>query len=117
MAINPDKTKLYPLLEGSVVGDPENALRIHEFDIASQKFQGLVGYYKLEDSSNAIGDMTVINDNEYLVIERDNGQGDTAKFKKIFKVDFSEKDANGFVAKEEVADLLNFPFKPSKMYW
>jgi hypothetical protein len=107
MAINPDKTKLYPLLEGSVVGDPANALRIHEFDIASQQFQGLVGYYKLEDTANAIGDMTVINDNEYLVIERDNGQGDTAKFKKIFKVDFSQKDANGFVAKEEVADLLN----------
>lgn len=107
MAINPDKTKLYPMLEGFVVGDPENALRIHEFDIASQQFQGLVGYYKLEDTSNAIGDMTVINDNEYLVIERDNGQGDTAKFKKIFKVDLSQKDANGFVAKEEVADLLN----------
>ncbi|MBW4610262.1 MAG: esterase-like activity of phytase family protein [Hassallia sp. WJT32-NPBG1] len=107
MAINPDKTKLYPLLEGSVVGDPANALRIHEFDIASEQYQGLVGYYKLEDTANAIGDFTVINDNEYLVIERDNGQGDTAKFKKIFKVDLSQKDANGFVAKEEVADLLN----------
>ncbi|MCV3213627.1 esterase-like activity of phytase family protein [Plectonema radiosum NIES-515] len=107
MAINPDRTKLYPLLEGSVIGDPENALRIHEFDIASQQFQGLVGYYKLENTANAIGDFTVINDNEYLVIERDNGQGDTAQFKKIFKVDFSQKDANGFVAKEEVVDLLN----------
>jgi glycerophosphoryl diester phosphodiesterase len=107
VAINPDKTKLYPLLEGFVVGDPENALRIHEFDIASQQFQGLVGYYKLENTANSIGDFTVINDNEYLVIERDNNQGDTAQFKKIFKVDLSQKDANGFVQKEEVADLLN----------
>jgi glycerophosphoryl diester phosphodiesterase len=107
VAINPDKTKLYPLLEGFVVGDPENALRIHEFDIASQQFQGLVGYYKLENTANAIGDFTVINDNEYLVIERDNNQGDSAQFKKIFKVDLSQKDANGFVQKEEVADLLN----------
>ncbi|NMG20061.1 glycerophosphodiester phosphodiesterase [Brasilonema bromeliae SPC951] len=107
LAINPDKTKLYPLLEGSVLGDPNDALRIYKFDVASKQYEGLVGYYRLENSSYAIGDFTVVNDNEYLVIERDNGQADTAKFKKIFKVDFSEKDANGYVAKEEVADLLN----------
>ncbi|NMG06714.1 glycerophosphodiester phosphodiesterase [Brasilonema sp. UFV-L1] len=109
LAISPDKTKLYPLLEGSVLGDPNDALRIYEFDITSKQYEGLVGYYRLENSSHAIGDLTVINDHEYLVIERDNGQADTAKFKKIFKVDFSEKDANGYVAKEEVVDLLNIP--------
>lgn len=107
LAINPDKTKLYPLLEGSVLGDPSNALRIYEFDVASKQYEGLVGYYRLEDPSYAIGDFTVVNDNEYLVIERDNGQADSAKFKKIYKVDLSQKDANGYVAKEEVADLLN----------
>ncbi|KAB8333940.1 glycerophosphodiester phosphodiesterase [Scytonema tolypothrichoides VB-61278] len=109
LAISPDKTKLYPLLEGSVLGDPNDALRIYKFDVASKQYEGLVGYYRLENSSYAIGDFSVVNDNEYLVIERDNGQADTAKFKKIFKVDFSEKDANGYVAKEEVVDLLNIP--------
>jgi glycerophosphoryl diester phosphodiesterase len=108
-AMNPDKTKLYELLEGSVVGDPTNALRIQKFDIATKQFEGLTGYYKLENSANAIGDMTVVNDNEYLVIERDNNQGSTALFKKVYKIDLSKKDANGFVAKEEVADLLNIP--------
>lgn len=107
MAINADKTKLYPLLEGSVVGDPSNALRIHQYDLASQKFEGLVGYYKLEDPANAIGDITVVNNNEYLVIERDNNQGDDAQFKKIYKVDFSQKDESGYVVKEEIVDLLN----------
>lgn len=107
MAINPDKTKLYPLLEGTVVGDPAGALRIYEFDIASSQFQGVVGYYKMESPSNAIGDFTVINANEYLVIERDNDQADAAKFKKIYKVDLSNKDENGYVAKEETVDLLN----------
>jgi len=53
--------------------------------------------------------MTVVNNNEYLAIERDGGQADLAKFKKIYKVDLSKKDANGNVAKEEVADLLNIP--------
>ena len=96
-------------MEGTVVGDPAGALRINTFDIATKKFEGLTGYYKLQDPANAIGDMTVINDNEYLVIERDGGQGDLAKFKKIYKVDLSKQDANGFVTKEEVADLLNIP--------
>lgn len=108
LAISPDRTTLYPLLEGSVVGDPSDALRIYEFDIETQAFADqLVGYYKLESDSNAIGDFTPINANEYLVIERDNNQGLAAEFKKIFKVDFSEQDADGYVAKEEVTDLLN----------
>lgn len=107
MAINPGRTKLYPLLEGAVIGDPSNALRIYEYDLASQQYADrLVGYYKLENPNNAIGDFTVINDNEYLVIERDNNQADAAKFKKIYKVNLSQKDAAGYVAKQEVADLL-----------
>jgi len=107
MAINPDKTKLYPLLEGTVVGDQMGSLRLYQFDLASQKYEGIVGRYKLDNPNYAIGDMTVINANEYLVIERDNNQGDAAQFKKVFKIDLSQKDGNGFFAKEEVADLLN----------
>jgi glycerophosphoryl diester phosphodiesterase len=106
MAISPDQSTLYPLLEGYVVGDPSNALRIYEFDVASQEFTGLVGYYPLSNPNNAIGDFTVVNDHEYLVIERDPNQGDAAQFKKIFKVDFSQKDEHGFVAKQEIVDLL-----------
>jgi glycerophosphoryl diester phosphodiesterase len=107
MAISPDKTKLYPLLEKTVAGDPAASLRIYEVDAITGKFQGIKGFYKMENAANAIGDMTVINANEYLVIERDGGQGADAKFKKIFKIDFSQKDANGFFAKVEIADLLN----------
>jgi glycerophosphoryl diester phosphodiesterase len=109
MAISPDKSTLYPLLEGSVVGDPANALRIHEFDPATSEFKGLIGYYKLENPNHAIGDFTVINDHEYLVIERDNNQAAAAQFKKIYKVNFSQPDASGFVKKELVVDLLNIP--------
>jgi glycerophosphoryl diester phosphodiesterase len=107
MAINPDKTKLYPLLEGPVAGDPTNTLRLYEFDLATQTYQGIKGYYRLENPSHAIGDLTVVNANEYLVIERDGGQGSAAQFKKIFKIDLSQKDANGAFVKEEIADLLN----------
>lgn len=108
MAISPDGTKIYPLLEGAVIGDPSNALRIYEYDLQTQTYADeLIGYYRLENPSHAIGDFTVVNDNQYLVIERDNNQGSAAKFKKIYKVDFSQKDDSGYVAKQEVADLLN----------
>ncbi|MBD2037571.1 esterase-like activity of phytase family protein [Leptolyngbya sp. FACHB-321] len=107
LAISPDKSTLYPLLEGTVVGDPAGSLRIYEFDMATKQYEGLVGYYKLENPANAIGDITVVNSNEYLIIERDNNQAGAAQFKKIFKVDFSQQDANGFVAKTEIANLLD----------
>jgi glycerophosphoryl diester phosphodiesterase len=107
LAISPDKSTLYPLLEGTVIGDPAGALRIYEFDVATQQYAGLVGYYKLENPANAIGDITVVNNNEYLIIERDNNQAGAAQFKTIFKVDFSQQDANGFVAKTEIANLLD----------
>ncbi len=107
MAISPDGSKIYPLLEGTVTGDPANSLRIYEFDVASQRYAGLVGYYRMENPNHAIGDFAVINSKQYLVIERDNNQGAASAFKKVFKVDFSRRDASGFVYKEEVADLLN----------
>ncbi|MEO0969044.1 MAG: glycerophosphodiester phosphodiesterase family protein, partial [Cyanobacteria bacterium J06639_18] len=106
MAFSPDRTKAYPLLEGTVVGDPENSLRIYEFDLTKGEYTGLVGYYPTTDG-NPIGDFTPINENEFLVIERDGRQGEAAEFKKIFKIDISKVDENGFVEKEEIVDLLN----------
>ena len=114
MATNPAKTKAYAMLEGSVVSDTAGLLRIHEFDLTAKKFMTITGYYKLDDPKNAIGDFAVINDNEYLVIERDSGSGETAKFKKIFKVDLSKKDKDGIVAKELVVDLMNID-DPNKL--
>lgn len=107
MGYSPDLTTLYPLLEGSVVGDPDNAVRIYEFDAASASFADeIVGFYELDDPSHAIGDMTPINDNEFIIIERDGRQGEEAAFKKLFKVDLSQVDADGFVEKTELVDLL-----------
>ncbi len=108
MAFSPDGKTLYPMLEGTVKGDPEGSLRIYEFDLATESYSDeLAGYYQMEAPNHAIGDFTPINDNEFLVIERDGGQGDTANFKKIFKIDISKLDENGFVEKEMVVDLLN----------
>ncbi len=107
MAFSPDRTKAYPLLEGTVLGDPDDALRIYEFDLATGEYTGLVGFYQTDIVGNPIGDFTPINDTEFLVIERDNRQGEEAEFKKIFKIDISNLDEDGYVEKELVVDLLD----------
>ena len=107
MAFSPNRQTLYPLLEGTVFGDPEGSLRIYEFDVESSSFEGILGLYQLNNPNHAIGDFTPINDDEFLVIERDGQQAGAAAFKKIFKVDLSEVNNDGFVEKVEVVDLLN----------
>lgn len=107
MALNASGTKLYPLLEKTVTGDPAKSLRISEFDLDSESYTSFQAFYQLDPLGAAIGDMTAIDDHRFLVIERDNGQGASAVFKKIFAVDIADLDAQGYAKKTEVLDLMN----------
>ena len=111
MALSPDGKTLYPLLEGSLTTDPDQRrLIINEFDLRTKQYTGKKWFYRLEattGSGQSIGDLTAVSKDQLLVIERDGGQGATAKFKKIFLVDLREVDSDGFLVKTEVADLLN----------
>jgi hypothetical protein len=116
MALNASGTRLYALLEKAINGDAQrNRLWIHEFNPFTKKYTGKTFAYPLESNSNAIGDFTALSDKEYVVIERDSGQGDAsnpnfpapAKFKKIYRVDLTDVDADGTLVKHEVVDLLN----------
>src|SRR5262249_12094785 len=44
-----------------------------------------------------------------LVAERDQNQGAASKFKRVYLIDLNQVDADGFVKKTLVADLLNIP--------
>jgi hypothetical protein len=104
LAQSPDGRKLYALLEGVVAGDAAGGLRLNEFDVAKREYTGERWIYQLEDPANAIGDAIAVDDNRFLIIERDNGQGATAKFKRIF---LAKKRNNGTLEKTLVADLMN----------
>jgi glycerophosphoryl diester phosphodiesterase len=107
MAINTAGDKLYTLLEGALTVDNfGNRLLIQEFDIAANKYTGNYWFYPLFAANHAIGEMTAINANEYLVIERDNNEGERASFKRIFKIDLSKPAADRSVAKTLVLDLM-----------
>ncbi len=109
MAISPDGRFLYPMLEGALKTDPDPklTLRIFEFDTVAKTFTGRLWRYRLDDPGNALGDLQSINDHELLVIERDGAQGPAAVLKKVFRIDLSQIDPGGFVAKTELLDLLD----------
>jgi hypothetical protein len=109
MAINAAGDKLYTLLEKTVTGDPAKSLRINEFNIDTESYTANSFRYALDAQGTAIGDMTAINDHEFLVIERNGGTATSslAPFKKIFRIDLNRVDGLGYVAKSEVVDLMN----------
>ena len=115
MAIDPKGKKLYTLLEGTVAGDNaingsvNKVLRINEFDIITKAYTKNNWLYQLDASGTNIGDMTAINEHQFLVIER-NGATATAggtPFKKIFVIDLEGVASGGFVRKTELVDLMN----------
>lgn len=107
MAASVDGRYLYPLLEGTVSGDTAGTLRINQFDRAAGAYTARRWTYRLESPGNAIGDFIAVDKQRFLVIERDNNQGDAAAFKKIYVIDLADRDRDGVVDKTLVADLLN----------
>ncbi|TAJ85924.1 esterase-like activity of phytase family protein [Reyranella sp.] len=132
MAASPDGKFLYPLLEGPLVTeageleakDGKRYLRILEFDTAKGEYTGKSYKYALDAPTNSIGDFNLIDANSGLIIERDDTEGDAAqacpagapkpdcfnvpaKFKRIYKVDLGQADADGFVKKMGYIDLMD----------
>jgi hypothetical protein len=110
MALNASGTKLHTLLERPLSTDPDDKrLLVQEFDLATETFNGNWFGYKLDPLGSAIGDMTAIDDSRFLVIERNGGTATSAlqPFKKIYLIDSSQKDADGFARKTELVDLMH----------
>jgi hypothetical protein len=100
MAIAPNGKTLYPMLEGSLTTDPDQRrLIINEFDLGTRQYTGKQWFYRLDaeiSTGQAIGDFTEVTKDTFLVIERDGQQGEPAQFKKVFSVNLSDVDAQGF---------------------
>lgn len=111
MALSPQGSLLHPMLEKPLKNGGRN-LAIFTFDPEARRFlqdeQGLSRlYYPLDEGSTAIGDLTAFGNNGFLVIERDSGQGPEALIKRIYRVDFNQRDAQGVLRKRLVVDLLH----------
>jgi hypothetical protein len=138
LAISPDGSRLYGLLEGAVTGDDARDLRIYVFDVARRVVVGFLRFRlelpsqqvdltPLTDPSGArlypgavappagpvaIGELKAVNERQLLLIERDNlGDGLPApRFKKVFLLDLWRAAAqDGYVGKTLLLDLLAIP--------
>ncbi|WP_162865681.1 glycerophosphodiester phosphodiesterase family protein [Deinococcus wulumuqiensis] len=103
--IAPGGKVAYGLLEKAVAGDPAGQLRLMRYDLGTRQWT-LAGRYALEQGGEAIGDLTPVSDSQLLVIERDGGQGQTAKLKRLYLIDLGAKNADGTFKKTLVADLM-----------
>jgi hypothetical protein len=110
MAINRSGTRLYTLLERTVTGDPAKTLRIDEFDIDTEQYTGRRFIYPVDALGTNIGDMVAVDDQRFIVLER-NGNTVTspnpAPFKKVFLIDLRGVVSGGEVRKTELVDLMN----------
>jgi hypothetical protein len=133
-AASKDGKFLYGLLEGPLwdtekkdwekTTDGKVYLRILEFSVTEEKWTGRHWKYVLEGNAHAIGDFNMIDATTGLIIERDNFEGtkdkacpagtkaetcfDTpAVFKRVYKIELTDANANGPVRKIGHIDLMN----------
>lgn len=109
MALSIDGKTLYPVLEGALVTDADRRRRIvSAFDVRSRTYTGRTWQYRTDaEFPNAvIGDFTALDQHRFVLIERDDFQGADARQKKIYLVDLRRVDADGFLEKRLVLDLL-----------
>jgi len=108
LAISPDGSKLYAMLQSPLLQDRVGAtaakagrnLRILELQVAQGKPRELL--YPLEAQSNGCNEILAIDDTRFLVIERDGKGGDEARFKKLVLIDIKDaSDISGLAALPE----------------
>jgi glycerophosphoryl diester phosphodiesterase len=103
MAISPDGTKLYPLLEKPLDGIGKEIIA-SEFDIKTKSYTGKHFVYPF-DRGVSIGEFILYKERRGLVIERDGSQGDLNGFKRIYSVELPAD--GGRMTKTLVQDLMN----------
>ncbi len=107
LAASPDGRYLYPLLEGTVTGDPAGHLRLNEFDLRTGAYTSKRYTYPLDAPNLAIGDAIAIDKHRFLVIERDNGQDVGAVIKRLYVADTRDRNRDGLLDKTLLVDLMN----------
>ena len=130
MAKSIDGKTLYPMFEWPLWDAAAKAqesrngkpyTRILELDAASKTYSTRQWKYAFEEAGNVAADFQMLSATTGLVIERDDaseGSGNVckdeprtdcftrpARFKRIYKIDFAQADADGFVKKVAFIDL------------
>ncbi len=120
IALSPDGSRLYTVMESAITGDADPARRIiNVLDTSTHRFLSDFRSFKAGDPRGdhngadparlSVSELAMINQRQALVLERDDRQGRDARFKRIYLIDLEAVDADGYVAKTLLVDLLNIP--------
>jgi hypothetical protein len=106
-----DNKTLVTILEGTVAGDPPKSLRVQRYDTVAGKWLPGTLIYELDPDTVSVTDISRIDGNRFVVIERDDLEGDAAKAKRVYSIDLdkalSDKNRAGKpLPKKLVIDLL-----------
>jgi hypothetical protein len=133
MAGTPDGSRIIAMLEGPLVdpatGQPETiagaaAVRILEFDVAARRWTGRQWRHRLENPAHVIGDLAMVDATTAVLIERDDATEGSpalpcsgparpdcfnrpAAFKRVVRIDLAATDADGFVRRIGMVDLMD----------
>ena len=102
-----DNKTLVGILEGPVNGDAPRQSRVYRFDTVAGKWLPGTLIYELDADSMSVTDMSRIEGNRFVVIERDDLAGDAAKSKRVYSIDLDRAVPGKPLAKKLVIDLLS----------
>jgi hypothetical protein len=113
MALSQDGSMLYPTLEGAVQGDDPQVRRMYAFNIKKKAYTNVRRSYRVGAPGDAatngysVSDLVKLDSTHLLALERDNGQGTAAAWKRGFVVDLDAANPDGTLVKRQVVDLLS----------
>jgi hypothetical protein len=102
-----DNHTLVSILEGTVGGDPAKTLRVLRYDTAAGKWLNPTLIYELDPDTSSVTDLSLIEGNRFVVIERDDQQGDAARAKRVYSIDLDRAVPGKPLQKKLVIDLLS----------
>ena len=102
-----DNKTLVSILEGTVGGDAPRTLRVQRYDTAAGKWLPGTLIYELDPDTISVTDMSLIEGNRFVVIERDDQQGDAARAKRVYSIDLDRALPGKPLQKKLVIDLLS----------
>ncbi|WP_218009286.1 esterase-like activity of phytase family protein [Herbidospora cretacea] len=107
MAASEDGYTLYPILERAKTADPDQRRRVvYEFDVRTAAYTGRTWTFRVDEPGLFVGDAQLLDGNRLLLIERDNGMGQTSLVKKLIVTDLDKADANGVLPRRTAVDLM-----------
>jgi hypothetical protein len=101
-----DNKTLVTILEGAVTGEPPQKRRLQRFDTTTRKWLPFTLIYELDADTMSVTDMSRIEGNRFVVIERDDFAGTAAKAKRVYSIDLDRAVAGKPLVKKLVIDLL-----------